>query len=102
MNIQHFLLCQAFDDKDECTIAIYNSGGIKYDILPGEITMKKIKNSLPYKNKINMIKIPGSTLKDILNHSAESFSKGGFLQVLNEHVYSGRSELVRHRGTCLT
>ena len=66
---------------DDCTIAIYNSGGIKDSLQTGEITMREIGKVLPYNNKINTIRITGKTLKDVFNHSAESLSKGGFLQV---------------------
>ena len=43
--------------------------------------MREIGKVLPYNNKINTIRITGKTLKDVFNHSAESLSKGGFLQV---------------------
>ena len=43
--------------------------------------MKDIETALPYDNKVNMIHIKGKKLKDVFDHSAESFSKGGFLQV---------------------
>ena len=36
---------------------------------------------MPYNNKIKTIEITGKTLKDVFNHSAESLTKGGFLQV---------------------
>lgn len=72
--------CKYATNADFC---IVNSGDIRTDLLEGDITYKDILAIYPFQNKINVYKISGKLIKEMLEHSVEFVpeSFGGFLSV---------------------
>ena len=69
-----------FEDAD---VAIVNGSGIREGIGSGPITMNDIMKTLPYGTKLDLVKVTGQQLLDILEWSVHSMPEefGGF-----EHV----------------
>lgn len=69
-----------FEDAD---VAIVNGSGIRSDIPSGAITMNDIMRTLPYGTKLDLVKVTGQQLLDILEWSVHAMPEefGGF-----EHV----------------
>ena len=51
-------------------VAILNVGGIRSDMLPGEVTRRQIFNIFPFENTVNVLEVKGSDLKEVIDHSA--------------------------------
>ncbi len=64
-------------------IAIANGGGIRADILPGDVTRKMLMDINPWNNSMCVIKATGKQIVDALEHGAAKYpeNSGGFLQV---------------------
>lgn len=54
-----------FPDAD---VSITNSGGIRQDIVPGDITLESIVGLLPFDNVIYQLELTGNELIDVLGH----------------------------------
>ena len=63
--------------------AVINGGNIRTDLKKGPITYKDILAILPFNSIMNIIKIPGKVIKEMLEHSIEYVpaSFGGFLHI---------------------
>ena len=64
-------------------IAIYNAGGIRSNMNPGELTYGSALSVLPFSNTICICEVSGQTLLDELEHGARNFPErsGGLLHV---------------------
>lgn len=65
-------------------LAFINSGSLRASILPGKVTFGDILTTLPFNTIILSVKLPGRTVREILNFSAALNPEeqiGGFLQV---------------------
>ncbi len=77
------IICDALRGAyPEADIALYNSGGIRNSIPPGEVTKGALMGVLPFHdNKIQLMQVTGQTIREALDFSAKSAGGGGFLQV---------------------
>lgn len=67
----------------DADIGIMNGGGIRADILKGDITYDTLLTVYPYGNMGCVIEVTGQQIKDALEHGAKNYPEesGGFLQV---------------------
>ena len=77
------VVAQAFRSTNRAIdVAIQNVGGVRTDLLTGEITMAKVIEVLPFSNTIVMINMKGSDIVKVLNEGAyyalHSGSTGAF------------------------
>lgn len=77
------LLWKANEEGEAVDAAITNGGGIRATIAAGDITKKDINTVLPFGNTLNIIKIKGSELLEVLEASTYCTPEaiGGFPQV---------------------
>jgi 2',3'-cyclic-nucleotide 2'-phosphodiesterase (5'-nucleotidase family) len=71
-------------DSEEWTsasIAIFNPRGIRTTLTRGEVTYSDLVSVIPFENNFNIIEIPGSTLRQALEHSVSNLEKLAVLQV---------------------
>ncbi len=72
---------------DEVEIAVFNAGGIRASIDPGDIDLAEVYNALPFGNSISTFQLSGQSLLKMLEHSVsvaedpENDGTGRFLQV---------------------
>lgn len=75
-----------FREKTNSDIAFINAGGIRKNLFKGDITVRDIWEINPFGNTINLIKVKGSLLKEMLyNHflaAQEELEKTGFADFL--------------------
>ena len=65
-------------------VAFYNSGGIRADLLSGDIRISDVYNVLPFGNEIVVVEMPGTVLLDIMVTSfLDKVNTRGFLQYSN-------------------
>ncbi len=77
-------------------IAFANGGGVRSEILPGDVTRKMLTDINPWNNSMCVIEVTGKQIVDALEHGASSYpaASGGFLQVsgltyeINEYIES--------------
>lgn len=77
------LCADAFKEATGAEIAIQNGGGIRKNLMQGEITYGDILNVLPYGNQLCMIEATGQQILDALELSVYAIPAefGGFLHV---------------------
>lgn len=77
------LIADAYKTLLETEVAIVNGGGIRANILKGDITFQNIIDVHPFGNYIISMEVSGKMIKDALELGAKSSpsSSGGFLQV---------------------
>ena len=74
-------------DGSGYNLAVLNSGGLRANILSGNITMEDLMSILPFDGTFDTVRIAGKHLKDAFEHSVAKFSSDGrneagqFLQV---------------------
>ena len=67
------MVSQAFlDGAFTADIAIQNAGGCRTDFLPGDFTISKAVDLLPFKNTIVTLKMTGAQIVLLLNQAAQS------------------------------
>ncbi|KAF0308262.1 Protein 5NUC [Amphibalanus amphitrite] len=66
--------------------AVVNAGAIKRGIKPGKFKMADITASLPYPDTLNIVKVRGSTVRKMLEHSLDENKEGIFLQISGMRV----------------
>ena len=65
-------------------VGMYNSGGIRGDLLRGEIRVSHIHNVMPFENNLVILEMPGTLLSEIIRDSyIERINTGAFLQYSN-------------------
>ncbi len=64
-------------------IAFANGGGVRADILAGDVTRKMLMDINPWNNSMCVIEVTGNQILDALEHGAREYpdNSGGFLQV---------------------
>ncbi|MBQ4468747.1 MAG: bifunctional metallophosphatase/5'-nucleotidase [Synergistaceae bacterium] len=64
-------------------VAVYNAGGIRTNVNPGELTYGDALSVLPFSNTVCICEVSGQTLLDELEHGARLFPEksGGLLHV---------------------
>ena len=78
------LCADAYLNVLDADIAFVNGGGIRANILKGDITVNDLLSVHPYGNSAVMIEVTGQEILDALEHgsrNATSSENGGFLQV---------------------
>ena len=65
----------------DTAVSMVNSGNVRSGMSVGNITMKDVISAAPFGNVIGVLKVNGSQLWHILEHSASQHRMGGFLQV---------------------
>lgn len=77
------LVADAYRDQLGADIGLCNGGGIRADILKGEITYKDALTVFPFGNMGCMIETTGQQIKDALEMASRNYpvENGGFLQV---------------------
>ncbi|XP_012940670.1 snake venom 5'-nucleotidase [Aplysia californica] len=74
----------------DVTIAMINSGGLRTTISPGPVTVEHILTTLPFRNGVDIVVLPGRAVLEVLEHAASLWSSeepdGGFLQVSGMQV----------------
>lgn len=77
------LVCDAFRVMAGADVAVSNTGGIRNDILKGDITYGDVVNMLPYDNKLCLVELPGSMIVEMLRANIQSLPEndGQFPQV---------------------
>jgi 5'-nucleotidase len=78
-------------------IALINGGSVRTNINVGNITMEDIMSTLPFGNKIGILKANGSLLWQILEHSGSQHKMGGFMQVSGLRIEYDLSQPNGHR-----
>lgn len=77
------LCADAFRSEADADIALVNGGGIRTDILAGDITYGDIISVMPFGNEFCMVSATGQQVLDALEMSVRAVPEefGGFLQV---------------------
>lgn len=76
------LITDAMRAKTKADIAFQNSGGIRSDIAPGEITYRDILKVQPFGNTLVLLNMTGKEIMDVLGYAATiQPGNGAFLQV---------------------
>lgn len=67
----------------EADIAFFNAGGLRENIMPGEITYSNALSVMPFNNTVCIVEVSGQTILDELEHGARLMpnKSGGFLHV---------------------
>jgi 2',3'-cyclic-nucleotide 2'-phosphodiesterase (5'-nucleotidase family) len=63
------LMADILREAAQSDIAIINSGSIRADINPGEVTVEDLINVYPFIGKFHAVEIDGNGVKDLLEHS---------------------------------
>ena len=68
----------------DAVVGIFNSGGIRADLLRGEIRLSDIHNILPFEDEVVVLELPGTVLLEIIRTAfLEKIETGAFLQYSN-------------------
>jgi 2',3'-cyclic-nucleotide 2'-phosphodiesterase (5'-nucleotidase family) len=65
-------------------IALQNGGGIRANIIKGDLTLYKINQAFPFINYVIVVEMTGAEIKQALEHGVEKYPtewNGGFMQV---------------------
>jgi 5'-nucleotidase len=62
-------------------VAILNSGGIRSNLNKGDITMGDVYSVLPFDNRLVILDVKGSKLKEVLQYSLSRRGQSGFIQL---------------------
>ena len=76
-------IADAFRWRTGADIAVINGGGVRGEIPKGNVTYGDIINIFPFGNQLQVIEIPGSAIREMLENSVSVYPEilGGFLQV---------------------
>ena len=61
-------VCKAMTEQTNSQIAITNGGGLRCSIGPGNITISKIFELMPFDNFVTTVKLSGKDLKKVIEH----------------------------------
>ncbi len=77
------LITDILRKETKSDLAVINGGGIRSDILKGNIRLKDIHSALPFANHLVVLKVSGQEIKEIFEHSVSDPdpASGRFLQV---------------------
>lgn len=77
------LIADAFKSHFNTDIGIVNGGGIRSSLPKGDITLKNIFAVLPFENKVEVVKLLGEEIVDMLKKGLKNYKNfgGEFLQV---------------------
>ena len=53
----------------QADFALHNTGGVRVDILKGDITKRQITNAFPFPNKVMLVKVNGAFIKKLIAKS---------------------------------
>ncbi|XP_013420463.1 5'-nucleotidase-like [Lingula anatina] len=81
------------------SIGLWNSGGIRAPIDIGDIYVSDVLSAAPFGNGVDIVRISGSTLWELMEHSVSEYEKrsGRFLQVSGLRVVYDLSKPVGRR-----
>lgn len=68
------LICDALREAGKTDVAIYNRGGVRGDIVKGEIKVWDIATVLPFRNKVVQTTLTGRQLREIVEAEAHGVS----------------------------
>ena len=71
--------------KDEPVLAFQHSGGIRIDLLPGEITEEHCFNLLPFESRMSLCKLPGENIMQLIREGVTN--PNGYLQSYGLKLY---------------
>jgi 2',3'-cyclic-nucleotide 2'-phosphodiesterase (5'-nucleotidase family) len=77
-------IADAMRESIGADIALQNGGGIRVNIVKGDLTLYKINEAFPFINYVIEVEMTGKQIKEALEHSAEKYPtewNGGFMQV---------------------
>lgn len=75
------LIAGAMATRTSADAALINGGAIRKSVCPGEITALKLREALPYNNKVVIVKLKGEDLLRVMERSAsQGFGSGAKLQ----------------------
>ena len=85
------------DVAPQADFALHNTGGVRVDILKGDITQRTITNAFPFPNKVMLVKVNGAFIKKLVAKSIYAerslFQYSNNVQVLYRWKHN-RAELV--------
>jgi len=83
--------------KDEPVLAFQHGGGIRIDLLPGEITEEHCFNLLPFESRMSLCKLPGESIMRLIREGVTN--PNGYLQSygLKLHYDSASDEKTNFR-----
>ncbi len=93
------LVCSSLRDALRADACLFNGGGIRgsreYE---GRFTFGHLKGELPFDNEVVVVRLPGRVLADAIASSRAKapVESGGFLQVDDALLVSGRDPVVTH------
>ncbi|MBN2361268.1 MAG: bifunctional metallophosphatase/5'-nucleotidase [Deltaproteobacteria bacterium] len=64
----HVIVDAWLDALPYVQVAITNTGGIRQDIDPGDITMATLVGAMPFNNYLIVVELTGAQLKEVLSH----------------------------------
>ncbi|KAK2146238.1 hypothetical protein LSH36_623g03008 [Paralvinella palmiformis] len=93
-----------FHGRRDVDIAFINGGAIRAPIQPGPVIIGDLETTLPISNRLKIVSVNASTLRQILEHSVTSktSSHGHFLQVAGIRVWYNMCLPDGHRVTDVT
>lgn len=74
------------------SLALVNSGGLRTDLIPGEITKGDVLGVSPFGNRIVSIRLKGDVLKQALAYGLSRGRSGGFAQLSSNVAYDVKVE----------
>ena len=86
------LLTLAYKTRVQSDIAITNSGGIRYSILPGKVTYESVLMVLPFAGELAMAELSGQELKNYLEFVVFNLNpgSGSFAQMTGVDIVANR------------
>ena len=77
------LISDAYRWYHQANVAVINGGGIRANIPSGIMTLKNAYATLPFANRIALVRVDGLTIQQMLEHGVKSVEKkdGSFLHV---------------------
>ena len=83
------LLSDVLREASAADVAVMNSGGIRADFNPGEVTVEDVLNVYPFIGKFHVVEIPGTAVAELLEYGYALHY--GFLQASGvETTYDSR------------
>ena len=83
------LLSDVLREASGADIAVMNSGSLRADFNPGEVTVEDVLNVYPFIDKFHVVEIPGTAVADLLEYGYALHY--GFLQASGvESIYDSR------------
>ena len=85
------------DQAPQADFALHNTGGVRVDILEGDITKRLVTNAFPFPNKVMLVRVNGGFIKKLVGKSIHEkrslFQYSNNVQVLYKWKHN-RAELV--------